>query len=330
MSFYLLPLVIGAVLLGAAFAMRLSAARRRGELEVAAGLEVLRTLRWKEFAQYVTQSFEARGYRAETGQRRPGEDGVDIVLTRSGERLLLQVKHGGSYLVGGGPVRTLAGMLAAHGANAGVIATSGAFDAAALDAARERQVTLLAGEPLWNGLRGLLPDSLVAEVDERAGETAGRAQSKLNVLAIAGAAMAVLGAGLWGLAAMEARDEPVDAPIATTPAAAADVPGASAGAAATAAPPAEPSAAELAQQRDFAAAETLLVNSVASAAWSSSSTLEVTLRGPLEDARRAEILRDVCARVTARDALRFTRLQVETIGLAAGDPAAATRWYPCR
>jgi hypothetical protein len=34
--------------------------------------------------------------------------------------------------------------------------------------------------------------------------------------------------------------------------------------------------------------------------------------------------------VTARDALRFTRLQVETIGLAADDPAAATRWYPCR
>jgi len=45
-------------------------------------------LRWKEFAQLVTQSFESPGYAAQTNQRKPGEDGVDMILTRADERLL--------------------------------------------------------------------------------------------------------------------------------------------------------------------------------------------------------------------------------------------------
>jgi hypothetical protein len=331
LGLYLLPLGLGLALLGAALALRLSAARKRGELDVAAGLEVLRTLRWKEFSQYVTQSFEARGFAAETGQRRPGEDGVDIVLTRNGERTLLQIKHGGSYLVGAAPVRALAGLLRAQQAQAGVIATSGAFDAAAGEAARDMPVTLLAGEPLWNSVRGLLPESLVREAEERADDAARKAQSKLNVMAIAGGGLLLLGALLGVLAALEGGDEP-PAPRADTAAPAADAatpgpaaPGTTRTAPAT--PAREPTEAELAQQRDFAAAESLLVSGVASAAWASNSTLSISLRGPVDDAQRTEVLDQVCARVTAREALRFTRLQVQVLGAEADAPA---RWYPCR
>jgi hypothetical protein len=328
---YLLPLGLGLALLGAALGLRLSAARKRGALDVAAGLEVLRTLRWKEFSQYVTQSFEARGYSAETGQRRPGEDGVDIVLTRNAERTLLQVKHGGSYLVGAAPVRALAGLLGTQQAQAGVIATSGAFDAAAAEAAREAPVTLLAGEPLWNSVRGLLPESLVREADERADDAARKAQSKLNVIALAGGGLVLLGALLGLLAALEGGDAPtsassaVDAPAPEPTAASPGTPAAPR--ATPAAPAREPTEAELAQQRDFAAAEALLVSGVASASWASNSTLSVALRGPMDDPRRTEVLDEVCKRITAREALRFTRLQVQMLG--AGDDAPA-RWYPCR
>ncbi len=342
MSLYLLPLAAGLLILAAAFAMRLSAARKRGEREVAAGLEVVRGLRWKEFAQLVTQSFESRGYAAQTNQRKPGEDGVDMILTRAEERVLLQVKHGGSYLVGAGPVRLLAGMLAAQQAQSGVIATSGAFDAAAIDAARNVPVSLLDGEPLWSSVKGLLPEALLADAQDRATAAGKRAQSKLAVLAIGGAALVLLGAGLWGLQAMESGASPVASRPASKTAAANAAPrnGAqSTNAAAEAservaraarAPVAEPSEAELAQQRDFAAAESLLVNGVASAAWSSNSTLAVSLRGPLDDERRNAILQDICSRVVARDALRFTRLQVSVLGAAENDAAAAPRWYPCR
>jgi hypothetical protein len=67
---------------------------------------------------------------------------------------------------------------------------------------------------------------------------------------------------------------------------------------------------------------------VASASWSSASTLVVALRGPLDEERRGAILREICSRVVARDALRFTRLQVEVLGDAT--PAAAPRWFACR
>ena len=342
MSLYLLPLAAGLLILAAAFVTRLAAARKRGEREVAAGLEVLRDLRWKEFAQLVTQSFESRGYAAQTNLRKPGEDGVDMILTRAAERMLLQVKHGGSYLVGAGPVRLLAGMLGAQQAQSGVIATSGAFDAAAIDAARNVPVSLLDGEPLWSSIKDLLPEALLDDAQERATAADKRAQSKLSVLAIGGTALVLLGAGLWGMQAMESGSSPV----ASGPASAAATAGAaprdaaqSAAAAAAAseratraarAPVAEPSEAEMAQQRDFAAAEALLVNGVASASWSSNSTLAVSLRGPLEDARRNAILQDICSRVVARDALRFTRLQVSVLGAAEGGGTASPRWYPCR
>jgi hypothetical protein len=338
MSLYLLSLAAGLLILGAAFVMRVSTERKRGEREVAAGLEVLRNLRWKEFAQLVTQSFESRGYAAQTNLRKPGEDGVDMILTRAEERMLLQVKHGGSYLVGAGPVRLLAGMLAAQQAQSGVIATSGAFDAAAIDAARNVPVTLLDGEPLWSSIKGLLPEAVQADAQERADATGKRAQSRLSVLAIGGAALVLLGAGLWGLQAMEASPAPVaarpsgatTAPASAAPAAAQAADAAAAGERAARAPVAEPSEAELAQQRDFAAAEALLVTAVASASWSSNSTLAISLRGPLDDQQRTAILQDICTRVVARDALRFTRLQVSVLGAAEADAAAGPRWHPCR
>jgi len=345
MSLILLPLGLGAILLVVATLRRIAQDRRRPEIEAAAGLEVVRTLRWKEFAHFVAQSFEARGYAASAPQRDAGADGPDIVLTRGDERMLLQVKHGGSYHVGAGPVRALAAMLPRLQAQAGVIATSGGFDADAAESAKGAKVTLLGGPALWGSLRGLLPQPMVAEADERAQQMAREARSKISVLAIAGAGLVVLGAGLWLLDRLEQRAAPAaleDTPsrsapaapvVPAAPAAPATPPAASpatappAQAPAPAAPAAEPTLEELAQQREFAAAEALLVAGVASAAWSTSSTLAVALRGPVDEQRRAEILREVCARVVARDALRFTRLQVETLGEAG---PTAPRWFPCR
>jgi hypothetical protein len=342
MNLFLLPLGLGILLLAVAAARRVAIDRRRPEHEAAAGLEVLRTLRWKEFAHFVSQSFEARGYAASTPERQPGIEGPDVVLLRGEERVLLQVKHGGSYHVGAGPVRALGALVAREKAQGGVIATSGGFDADAAEAAKGQPLTLLGGMALWGELRGLLPQAMVADADERALGLARQARSKITVLAIAGAALVLLGAGLWTLDALErrgaAREEtPVrsaqPAPPAATPAAAPAAPAPAREAAVPptaepATPAAEPTAAELAQQREFAAAETLLVPGVASASWSTPSTLAVALRGPLEEARRAEILRDICARVVAREALRFTRLQVEMLGEP--DAAAGPRWFPCR
>lgn len=343
MSLTLMPLGLGAILLVVAALRRIAQDRRRPEFEAAAGLEVVRTLRWKEFAHYVAQSFEARGYAASTPQNDAGADGPDIVLTRGDERVLLQVKHGGSYRVGAGPVRALAAMLPRLQSKAGVIATSGGFDADAAESAKGASITLLGGSELWLSLRGLLPQALVAEADGRARQLAREARSKISVLAIAGAGLVVLGAGLWLLDRLERRaapsgiesttSAPAPAPAATaepstTAEPASPAPAqAPAAAAVSTAPAAEPTAQELAQQREFAAAEALLVDGVASAAWSTSSTLAVALRGPVDETRRAEILREVCARVVARDALRFTRLQVETLGEAG---PSAPRWFPCR
>ncbi len=349
MNVFLLPLGVGLLLLATAAVGRLAQDRRRAAGEAQAGLDLLRMLRWKEFAHFVAQSFESRGWSVTTSQRAPGEEGADLVLARGDDRLLLQVKHGGSYQVGAGAVRSLAAMLPRQHAQAGAIVTSGAFDAEAIAAAKGLPVTLLAGAELWAALRGLLPAALVAEADARASALQRRLRSRLGVLAIAGAGISLLGAGLWTLERLERDAEPAPTPTAQpappapapapAPTPAAETAVATQAAGTTAQAPAadgtpaaptemEPSPERLAQQRDLAAAEALLVAGVATASWSSASTLVVGLRAPMDEQQRASALREVCARITTREALLFTRLQVEMLG-ETGTPTP-TRWFPCR
>lgn len=347
MNVFLLPLGVGLLLLAIAAVGRVAQDRRRAAGEAQAGLDLLRMLRWKEFAHFVAQSFESRGWSVTTSQRAPGEEGADLVLARGDDRLLLQVKHGGSYQVGAGAVRSLAAMLPRQNAQAGAIVTSGAFDAEAIAAAKSLPVSLLAGAELWAELRGLLPAALVAEADERASALQRRLRSRLGVLAIAGAGISLLGAGLWTLERLERDAEPAPtlaaqpaAPApAPAPAPAAETAVATQAAGTTARAPAadgapdaptemEPSPERLAQQRDLAAAEALRVAGVATASWSSASTLVVGLRAPMDEQQRASALREVCARIATREALLFTRLQVEILG-ETGTPTP-TRWFPCR
>ena len=196
MTLQLVPLIAGAVVLIWALSQRAAVGRQDTSREVAAGLDVLRLMSWADFAQLVVQSFEARGFSVEGGHRKLGEGAIDIVLLRNDQRHLMQVKHGGAYHVGPGPVRALGTTVAARNAAGGIIATSGGFDPSARDAARGQPLTLLDGEPLWLSLRGLLPSRMVMDADERASEAAAAARKKANARISIGAVLMLAG-GAW-------------------------------------------------------------------------------------------------------------------------------------
>jgi restriction system protein len=108
---------------------------------------------WREFEGLVQEAFRLRGYSV----RRLGGDGpdggVDLVLDRGAEKVLVQCKQWRAMRVGVSGVRELYGVMAAQGAAAGIVVTSGSFTPDAVEFASGRNVRLIAGPELMELIR---------------------------------------------------------------------------------------------------------------------------------------------------------------------------------
>ena len=108
---------------------------------------------WHEFESLVEEAFRLRGYSV----RRLGGDGpdggVDLVLDRGAEKVLVQCKQWRAMRVGVSVVRELYGVMAAQGAAAGIVVTSGSFTPDAVEFAEGRNVRLIAGPELMEMIR---------------------------------------------------------------------------------------------------------------------------------------------------------------------------------
>jgi restriction system protein len=149
---YIVPLifVVGAVL-------SLLGRRKRQALVVrideSSSPAALGDMTWREFEGLVDEAFRMRGYSV----RRIGGDGpdggVDLVLDRGAEKVLVQCKQWRAMRVGVSVVRELYGVMAAQGAAAGIVVTSGSFTPDAVEFAEGRNVRLIAGPELVELIR---------------------------------------------------------------------------------------------------------------------------------------------------------------------------------
>lgn len=162
----LLWLLAGACWL-AALLSAVSAHRRRQLLDRQASLSDLRNLSWRQFEQLVGEAFRRQGFAVEeTGQHGP-DGGIDLMLRRGEEHVLVQCKQWRTQRVGVNIVREQYGLLAHHGASRAVIVTVGDFTPDAQSFAAGKPITLVNGEALLQ---------LVAAVQQAPpGEDRGRA-----------------------------------------------------------------------------------------------------------------------------------------------------------
>lgn len=123
---YVVPMVC---LAGAA----LSGWRRRqrralvDEVAKAPAASTIDGMSWAEFEMLVGEAYRLQGFQVtETGGGGP-DGGVDLVLTRGGEKLFVQCKQWKAFKVGVETVRELYGVMAARGAAGGFVVTSGRF-----------------------------------------------------------------------------------------------------------------------------------------------------------------------------------------------------------
>jgi restriction system protein len=111
-------------------------------------LDDLRALTWREFEAIVGEAFRRQGYAVtETGQGGP-DGGVDLMLTRDGQRYLVQCKQYRTWTVSVRIVREIFGVVAARKADGAIVVTTGKFTNDAVDFAKGQPIELIDGRRL--------------------------------------------------------------------------------------------------------------------------------------------------------------------------------------
>jgi restriction system protein len=123
--------------------------RERRLLDSQEGLETIRTLSWARFETLMTGAYRRQGYSV----ARPGGDGgpdggVDLVLRKDGDIILVQCKQWKAWKVGVRVARELFGVMTARKAHGGIIVTSGLFTQEARRFAAGKPIDLVDGPQL--------------------------------------------------------------------------------------------------------------------------------------------------------------------------------------
>jgi restriction system protein len=153
---YLLPLIC---LGGAAISALGRAKRKRLLAEVAQNptAGALDDMTWSEFELLVGEAFRRKGYAVTETGGGGADGGVDLVLSKGGERHFVQCKQWKAFKVGVTTVRELYGVMAARGAAGGFVVTSGQFTADAKEFATGRNISLIDGPALRTLIGGIQP-----------------------------------------------------------------------------------------------------------------------------------------------------------------------------
>lgn len=145
--------IIGTLLAGTMlllwFAVRWQAATRRHLIEWTGDLRLLDA---QEFEWLVGEVFRREGWKVEeTGRQDAADGGIDLALTRPGERRIVQCKRWTAKWVGVEDVRAFAGAVTREGmpASAGTFVTLSDFTEQARKEARSLGMTLLDNRDLY-------------------------------------------------------------------------------------------------------------------------------------------------------------------------------------
>lgn len=151
---YILPFVFtfgGAISVYKQFARRGLHAR----VSQSPSKNVLNGMSWRQFEMLVGEAYRRQGFKVqELGGSGP-DGGADLVLTKKGEKILVQCKQWKAYKVGVQPVRELLGVMVGMGASGGIVVTSGEFTRDTVNFARNNNIQLVDGSTLHELTKGL-------------------------------------------------------------------------------------------------------------------------------------------------------------------------------
>lgn len=110
--------------------------------------DALNGMSWQEFEMLVGEAYRRQGFSVRETGGGGADGGVDLVLTKNGQTVLVQCKQWKTFKVGVKTVRELYGVMAAQKAQGGVVVSSGVFTQEAKDFAVGKNIALIDGETL--------------------------------------------------------------------------------------------------------------------------------------------------------------------------------------
>ncbi|ADE17009.1 restriction endonuclease (plasmid) [Nitrosococcus halophilus Nc 4] len=141
------PWIAGFILLTGAFA-QLGKRSRRKLLDRQSAIDSIRAMSWQSFEKLVGEFYRRQGYSVEERGGGGADGGVDLVLRRQGEVILVQCKQWKTRQVGVAKVRELYGVVASENATRGVLITCGQFTPDARAFAKGKSLELVDGTAL--------------------------------------------------------------------------------------------------------------------------------------------------------------------------------------
>lgn len=123
--------------------------QRQRLLDTRSDIDSIGDLSWTNFELLIGEAFRRQGYSVEERGGGGADGGVDLVLRKNGEKVLVQCKQWKSRQVGVSVVRELYGVMVHEKAAKAVVAISGEFTQEAKDFARGKPLELLNGPALY-------------------------------------------------------------------------------------------------------------------------------------------------------------------------------------
>jgi restriction system protein len=123
--------------------------KRKRLLENTDKLENIRQLGWQEFELLVGEYFRRKGYAVQENGGGGADGGIDLVLTKTNQKTIVQCKRWKNFQVGVSPVRELYGVMVAENASACIFVSSGRYTQEAESFANNKPIELIDGEALY-------------------------------------------------------------------------------------------------------------------------------------------------------------------------------------
>ena len=127
----------------------------RKRLDNQTDLESIGRLSWLEFEKLLCEAFRRQGYSVEHRGGVGPDGGIDLVLWRDGQKVLVQCKHWKYQSIPVQLVRELMGVVFSEGAQRGIFVTYGTYTEPARDFARDNPLTLIDGKELMAMIRSV-------------------------------------------------------------------------------------------------------------------------------------------------------------------------------
>lgn len=122
--------------------------KNRLSLRKARSKEYINSLNWRQFEEIIAKYYKKKGYKVTLIGGTGGDNGIDLLLKKKKEKIVVQCKHWKKNSVGVAVIREMFGVMVSENADKVFIITSGKFTKEAYSFSKGKPISLICGNKL--------------------------------------------------------------------------------------------------------------------------------------------------------------------------------------